>query len=262
MSSLVLKLIALGTMLIDHVAACLNRSGHFPPGNFSGAIFADGAFSLYWFMRAVGRIAFPIFCFQLVEGAIHTKNKGAYATRIAVFALISEFPFDLALDLKYVDWTGQNVFLTLLIGLMLIYELQWADNEQGRNRIMGYIAYPVLTLFACMLCRNLLKNDYSEAGILAISVMGLLSLRIVRELERRISTRVVRLLFCMVASLLLIRFTNDFESWCLLALVPIGLYNGNKGYKSRAIQYGAYLFYPAHLMILGLLAALPVMLRH
>ena len=45
MSGLVLKLIALGTMLIDHIAACLNRSGHFPPGNFSGAIIADGAFS-------------------------------------------------------------------------------------------------------------------------------------------------------------------------------------------------------------------------
>ena len=261
MSAFWLKLIALLTMLVDHIAAAMNRAGLMDPVNYSGALFSDGAFSLYWIMRAIGRIAFPIFCFQLVEGAIHTKNKGAYAVRLAVFAMLSEFPFDLGLHRSLADWSSQNVFLTLFIGLLLIYELQWADSQEGKNRVMGYIAYAVLSVGTSYLCSRLLFNDYGAAGIMMISVMGLLSLKSVQALELKISPRVIRLLFTMVGMLACIYLSNDFESWCLLALVPIGFYNGEKGYSNKAFQYGAYLFYPVHLLILGLLFAVPQMLH-
>ena len=260
MSALFLKLIALITMLVDHTAACMNRAGLLAAGNPYGLIVYEGNFSLYWLMRVIGRLAFPIFCFQIVEGAMHTRNKGYYAVRIGLLAVISEVPFDFALHAAVPYWGGQNVFITLLLGLLLVYELQWADSQSGKVRIIGYIAYPVLVAGVGVVCRELLKNDYNMAGILMIATFGLLSLERVQRLEWRLASRIVRIVVVAVGMMLCVAFTNDFESWCFFSLIPIALYNGQKGYESKVFQYGAYLFYPVHLTILGLIFVLPKML--
>jgi hypothetical protein len=72
-----LKIIALVSMLIDHTGVAL-----FP--------------QLAW-MRYVGRLAFPIYCYLLTEGALHTRDIRKYIFRLLVFAAVSELPFDLAL---------------------------------------------------------------------------------------------------------------------------------------------------------------------
>ena len=247
-------------MLVDHTAACMNRAGLLASGNPYGLIVYEGSFSLYWLMRVIGRIAFPIFCFQLVEGVIHTKNKGYYAVRIGLLAVISEAPFDFALHASVPYWGGQNVFITLLIGMLLVYELQWADQQSGKLRLLGYIAYPILVGGAGVLCRELLKNDYDMGGILMIATMGLLVLERVQRLEWQLASRIVRVVIVAIGMFLCVMFTNDFESWCFFAIIPIAFYNGQKGYDSKVIQYGAYLFYPVHLTILGLIFMLPKML--
>jgi hypothetical protein len=76
MSGLALKIVALSTMIIDHY----------------GAIFQNDII----IFRIIGRLAFPIYCFLLVEGYYHTSNVKKYAARLLVFAFISEIPFDLA----------------------------------------------------------------------------------------------------------------------------------------------------------------------
>ena len=75
MTSFTLKIIALITMFIDH-------SGYVFAGNFS-------------FCNFIGRIAFPIFAFQISEGYKHTKNLKKYFLRLGIFALISQIPFSL-----------------------------------------------------------------------------------------------------------------------------------------------------------------------
>ena len=98
MSSLVLKITALITMIIDHY----------------GAIF-QGNIIIY---RIIGRLAFPIYCFLLVEGYTHTSNIKKYASRLIAFAIISEIPFDLAFFGK-IGFEHQNIFFTLFIGCLL-----------------------------------------------------------------------------------------------------------------------------------------------
>ena len=101
MSGYSLKLIAIVTMLIDHVGLVL----------FPDIII----------LRYIGRISFPIFAYLIVEGFIHTSNFKKYVTRIVVFGFISEIPFDLMVSGKVIDFKHQNVFFTFAIGLMMLY---------------------------------------------------------------------------------------------------------------------------------------------
>lgn len=114
LSGSTLKLIAIITMLIDHIgAAVIARLLIAGQGS-------EMLYKIYYAMRAVGRVAFPIFCFLLVEGFFYTGSRKKYALRLFGFALLSEIPFDLAFSGKILEFGYQNVFFTLLIGLLTI----------------------------------------------------------------------------------------------------------------------------------------------
>lgn len=126
-----LKLVAIFTMLIDHTAATILDSTLIKGGmyslnyNDSKAVqdFNDKygtMLTIDHIMRYIGRLAFPIFCFLLVEGMIHTHSRLNYTIRLAIFAIISEIPFDLAFTHQPFYWDYQNVYFTLLIGLLVL----------------------------------------------------------------------------------------------------------------------------------------------
>ena len=104
LSGSTLKLIAIITMLIDHIgAAVIARLLIAGQGS-------EMLYKIYYAMRAVGRVAFPIFCFLLVEGFFYTGSRKKYALRLFGFALLSEIPFDLAFSGKILEFGYQNVF--------------------------------------------------------------------------------------------------------------------------------------------------------
>lgn len=120
LSGSTLKLIAIVAMFIDHFAAIildrylvsigilsLNQDTVLLPENRTMLII----YCIDLAMRLIGRLGFPLFCFLLVEGYYHTRNKAKYGMRLAMFALISEIPFDLGFKSQVLEFTYQNVFL-------------------------------------------------------------------------------------------------------------------------------------------------------
>ncbi|MCI8418610.1 MAG: conjugal transfer protein TraX [Lachnospiraceae bacterium] len=227
-----LKWIAIVTMFIDHVGGCLlevyfmNSHGNSP---YKGFWDLPSDQMTFWFevdiaLRCIGRLAFPIFCFLLVEGFLHTRNVKKYALRLGLFCLISEIPFDLAFRGEPFYWLYQNVFFTLLLGLLGIWALEYFWRRQ---RLVG-----ALLAIATALVADLLHTDYGAFGVFFIELLYLFRSRVL-----------VRNILC-IGSLLLY---GGLEMLGALAFLPIVLYNGTRGKQPK---YFFYVFYPIHLLIL------------
>ena len=220
-----LKWIALATMYVDHFAAVI-------AGPWLGV-----SEQMYLVLRGIGRLAFPIFCFLLVEGYHYTHSKRTYALRLFAFALLSEIPFDLAIHGVLLEGHGQNVFFTLCIGLLTIWGVDVLWQRQS-TRVEG-VLLPLVCVVAGMLVAEVLHTDYGTVGVLAIVLMYLGNRR----------SGVQGMTYGCVALLL--------SSWLeLVALVDVALircYNGQRGRQRKGFFY---VFYPAHLFLLYVLARL------
>ena len=124
-----------------------------------------GLRTLYSVSRDIGRLAFPIFCFLLVEGFLHTRNPKKYAGRLFLFALISEIPFDLALQSGWFDPGKQNVYFTLLIGLLVLMGLSYFREKP-------WMQLPVMA--AGLLVSWIIDSDYNYKGVFLIIILYLL----------------------------------------------------------------------------------------
>ena len=210
-----LKIFAMVCMLIDHTAASVIGRGLFGETDPGAAWTAA-----YWIMRLIGRLAFPIFCFLLAEGAAHTRSLRNYFLRLLVFAVISEIPFDLGLYGEPFYWAHQNVFWTLALGILALWLMGMA-----KDRIVKY-----LILIACMIAAQLMQTDYSAFGVFFIWL--LYYLRDKRPWKRN-------LIGCIAVC---------WEVTAPLAFIPIQLYSGERGLR---LKYVFYAFYPVHLLLLG-----------
>ena len=208
MSGLVLKIIALITMIIDHY----------------GAIFQSNVI-LY---RIIGRLAFPIYCFLLVEGYFHTSDVKKYGTRLLLFAFISEIPFDLAFFGK-VGFEHQNIFFTLFIGLTAIYLID--KKAESINK--------ALVIFSAAVLATLLKTDYQYIGI-----VYMLAFYYIKNMPKQ------RKFPALALTMLAINFSAGLiQQFSLLALVPIYFYNNQPGWKNKILQISFYIAYPLHLLL-------------
>ncbi len=219
MNSFYLKLIAIITMLIDHTAAVLIPSD-----------------TMLWLvMRCIGRLSFPIFVFLLVEGFYHTRDVQKYMLRMGAFALISEIPFDLAFYGKTLEFSHQNIFFTLFMGLLCLVLIKEAEKRYQKNLFAINVWNAVITL-GISLAAIVLRTDYNFAGILLIVAFYLFR-----------GSRLMCTLTLLLVSAFLI---GGIQVVAVLAIVPIFFYNGQRG---KSIKYVFYIFYPVHLLLLALL---------
>lgn len=203
LDSFQLKCIAIVSMALDHTGAVL-----YP--------------SQIW-LRCLGRIAFPIFCFLIVEGFFHTHDVRRYMGRLGVFALISEIPYDLAFRGVPLEYAHQNVFFTLLIGIGMMVLLE-------RNR-----EWPVkaVILLLAMWLAVLIRSDYNFRGILLIFVFYIF--------------HESRWLAVTAGGFWNFLYQGVIQKYGVLSVLPLALYNGERG---RKMKYFFYIFYPAHLLLL------------
>lgn len=225
-----LKMIAIITMIVDHTAAIVLERVLWAH-NFSSV-------TIYWVyvvMRSIGRLGFPIFCFLLIEGFCHTRNVKKYAGRLFLFALISEMPFDLGFSGKLFYMQYQNVFFTLLIGLLVLIFFRYIGEKKEWNSSLCFIINCV-ALVGGMCLADFLRTDYGGMGVLTIVWMYLL--RKNKMLEAGAG--------CAVLTLM-----SWSEVTSFLILLPIHRYNGERGWNLKWIFY---LFYPAHIFLLYIVA--------
>lgn len=212
----VLKLIACVTMLLDHIGATV-----FPSTP----------------LRVIGRIAFPIYCFLLAQGAKHTRSKGKYLLRLAIGVVLSELPFDLLFSGSF-DWGYQSVMVTLFLGTAMLFAMRAIPKP---------ILRPLLIIpfyFLAELCRC----DYGGTGILIIALFGLTELLPVQLLGL--------ILINYFANSYRIPFLGQsvpIQLFAALSILPISMYSGTKLTRSPWAQWGFYLFYPVHLTVLLLI---------
>ena len=165
-----LKLIAIFTMLIDHIAATVILQ------MINNGIGGQTLIDIYWVMRSIGRMAFPVFCFLLVEGFKYTHSREKYAARMFIFALISEIPFDLAINNTVLEFKSNNVFFTLLLGLLAITVLDWLKSVDKIEKASSAVKWFFVTLIRCIvmvsvvlvmmiIAEFVLCCDYGAAGV-------------------------------------------------------------------------------------------------
>lgn len=227
LSSSVLKVIAIVTMLIDH----------------AGVVLFEPDPSV---MRAIGRTAFPIFAFMIAEGAKHTTNIKKYALRLLLFAFVSEIPFDIAFNSGFFDFSDQNVYFTLFLGLISIILLKYF-----RDKNLGFLG--VLSTLILSGCAMLISSDYGFMGVVVITVLYAFN-------DASPLSRFTAFLLCILSTVIVILpqfpilFIAQNQIFALTAVIPIMLYNGKKGFKIN--KYFFYAFYPGHIIILALIKLL------
>ena len=234
-----LKMIAVITMLIDHSAATILERILVQMPSWAPATVDNWEqwYRLDLLLRGIGRMAFPIYCFLLVEGFHYTHSRRKYAARLFVFALISEVPFDMALNQSVLELSYNNVFFTLFLGLLVIMAADWVMERFSSDNLTSEIGritlLVVIGMVGCALASYVISCDYGASGVIAIYIMYLL--RSKRELGFALA----------VVSLGV--FSGELELLALLMLIPLHFYNGTRGKQHK---YFFYAFYPAHIAVL------------
>ncbi|MDO4519908.1 MAG: TraX family protein [Eubacteriales bacterium] len=222
LSGSALKLIAIITMLIDHIGAILLV--RYAPANEALFHLFGKDYSLYRVSRDIGRIAFPIFCFLLVEGFIHTRNRFRYGWNLFLFALISEIPWNMWHNNGHLLYPlKQNVFFTLFFGYVAFCLLEYFWENQWIQ---------ILSVIALLIIAYYFHADYGWKGFIFLLIMYWF--RMERPAQAVIGS-------CWL----------HYEWKALFAFIPINLYNGERGFiKGTFGKYFFYAFYPVHILIL------------
>ncbi len=231
MSAFVLKIIAMVSMLCDH-------SSYLIFGHFS-------------YLNYIGRIAFPIFAFQISEGYIHTRSLKNYFIRLFSFALISQIPFMLFGSI-YSSSISLNVFFTLFLGLLAVKIFDTLHNLDCKNKYIHYLYNFIgITLFILIaIISSLLHCDYGYYGVTVIFMFHLLkSKKILMNIVFIICTIIFYFKYLLVNILYFEKYSLIIFFTCL-SLVFINLYNNKKG---KDTKYLLYLFYPLHLLVIWLI---------
>lgn len=205
-------------------------------------------------LTCIGRLTFPIYAFMIVEGYFHTSNLKKYVKRLFLFAVISEIPFNLVMGSRLFFPIHQNVLWSFLISIGLIYWNEKVKVKQIWKRILVILA----TLGIAYIGGIITFVDYYNAGILMV-----LTFYFFRGNKW---WNYLGQLLCMwyINCEVLGGFGYEInlfgdthfitrQGFALFALIPIWLYKGKQGYHSKKLQYIYYVFYPLHLLVLGVL---------
>lgn len=233
-----LKAIACICMLIDHIGAAIILPV-FQAGVQKDIFEFEKLNMFYKVLRFVGRSAFPIFAFLMVEGFYHTKNRLRYALSLFIFAIISEYPYDLAFNKTEGDFMySSNVMFSLFIGLLVIWAVDFFRKEfsMSDKKIYRIAFYPASALVIAVgaYTAHVINCDYREFGI------GIMLIFYFFHSFESVSLLASYFLLCGI--------NNEFKSFP--GFILLFFYNKKRGKDLGKLKYLFYIFYPAHLLLL------------
>ena len=208
-------------------------------------------------LTCIGRLAFPIYAFMIVEGYFNTKNLKKYVLRLLVFAIVSEIPFNIAMGSRLFYPIHQNVLWSFLIAIGLIH---WNENFK-ENKVWKRIVVGASTIVIAYIGGIITFVDFYNAGLLMVLTFYFF--------RGKKWWHYICQLLCMwyinmeilggygyeVEIFGTIQFITR-QGFALFALIPIWLYKGKQGHHSKVWKYVRYGFYPLHLLFLGLIKIL------
>ena len=242
MTSFCLKIIALITMFCDH---------------FSYAFFGH-----FTFLNLIGRIAFPIFAYQISEGYIHTQNIKKYFLRLGIFAIISQIPFSLFIykisNNSLDSILSLNVFFTLFLGLLSIflydYFIKLSHKRKTNLAENSFLSiYKILGIVIVLLIgyiAKILNTDYGFWGILVVFAFYVFK-------NDKLAMVISFIALCTIKygiSIINYGYNYIYVLLCIFTILPVAIISFYNGKQGRKIKYLLYFFYPLHLLFLYFIA--------
>lgn len=216
MSASFLKILACFFMLIDHIGFCF--------------------FPRIQILRIIGRLAFPIFAYQMAVGFKLTSNRKKYFFRIVLFALISQIPYTIFRDVSGYSNFSLNIGFTFIIAFVALLFAELAKKE---NFLYILLIIPLLPL------AFVLNVDYKWYGVLLIVLFYLFDIKNVKEFPWLLFSLII-ISFAYVA----LNNSSGSQYYAMLSLIILAFSNGKKGFN---LKYLFYAFYPLHMLILSLI---------
>ena len=272
LSGFMIKVMAIVFMTFDHVGYFLEQYKNLA---VLSAIF-----------RVLGRFAFPLFIFLLVEGIIHTKNTFKYFLRLSLLALaflIGQLFYYFAIDINpsilspAVDLilTATTVYFLKRkdkFSFLAIIPFSWAlitmivRNYELTNTTQiswwPFFIRPDYTLFGPLLgigfyCANDLSILFLKSNDGTKDWIGTSFERTTKNLVSSVFLIILTVAFSFMDKHgLHLIFSIPWQIYSLFAFIPILLYSGKRGYNAKWFQYGCYFYFPAHLILLFLIFSL------
>lgn len=215
-----LKYIAFASMFIDH----FNKAIITPFLTGTGPLVV-----ITTIFDILGRIAFPIFAFMVVEGFFKTKSRWSYLRNLLIFAVISEIPYDMFQSAEFVNTWSQNILWGLVLGLFTIMVIDKLKDYIKKRPLWVFVSLLIVALSS--LGSMLISADYEYYAIIIIYLYYIFYDK--------------RLLASGLGYLVIIK-----EIYAILGFATVLLYNGEKGKQNKIFNY---LFYPVHLLIFGII---------
>ncbi len=230
-----IKYFAVFAMLIDHIAWC----------------FVDTNSILGIIMHLIGRMTAPIMTYFIVEGYHYTRNVNKYLARLAIFAAVSWIPFlfmEYGTLLPFTSVDG-NLYFNPAQGVIYTFFLTLLALKTVHSEDLPKPAKVVLVIGLCLLSTI---GDWFFFPI----IWALLLDKYRGSFKKQAAAFVVSSV--ILITLMIVFLTDGFgDNWfqygVLLALIPLYFYNGEKGRSGRFNKWFFYIFYPAHLLIFGIL---------
>lgn len=249
MTQFSLKLVALLSMVLDHLAKAVLSTGV-----LSGTLGVSGDLHLRTMMMAIGRLAFPIFAWFTAEACKKTKAPKKYLLRMLIFALLSEIPFQLCFYGSVSGFTTGNVMFTFLFAACAIFSSEWLTGKK-----VPYWISVLLPSIAAMAICWILYTDYNAWGCGLVLLLYYMP----NEKGRLLLTGSWITLFQLIwkgnnGGMLTWLSGNDYNlliQWMveMLSILFLASYNGEKGTNKPWAKWMFYVFYPVHLLLFYLI---------